>query len=112
MNASMAASAVRTTGRARWTVASTTATRPSGAVANTIAIAEIDRTWKMIAINMRAIMMGNSGAIARLALPARRRDRRPRGRKTVMRELDEDLFGLLAEDVHLLDARYVKQPLA
>ena len=43
--------------------------RPSGAVANTIAIAEIERTWKMIVISVRAIMIGNSGARARLALP-------------------------------------------
>ena len=41
----------------------------AGAVANTIAIAEIDRTWKMIVMSVSAIMMGSSGGIARLALP-------------------------------------------
>jgi hypothetical protein len=43
--------------------------RPSGAVANTITIIEMDRTWKMIVTSVSAIMIGKSGAKARLALP-------------------------------------------
>ena len=34
------------------------------------------------------------------------------GREAVIGELDEDPFRLLADDVHLLDARHVQQPLA
>ncbi len=47
----------------------TTPIRPSGAVANTISIAEIERTWKMMVIRVSAIMIGKIGAMARLALP-------------------------------------------
>ena len=42
--------------------------RPSGAVANTIVITEIERTWKMIVISVRAIMIGNSGSQGAICL--------------------------------------------
>ena len=47
----------------------TTPIRPSGAVANTIIIAEIERTWKMMVSSVSAIMIGNSGSHGAFALP-------------------------------------------
>jgi len=47
----------------------TTPINPSGLVRNTITIAEIERTWKMMMTSVIASMIGNSGSIAAVALP-------------------------------------------
>ncbi len=120
MNARIAASAVSRTGRARCTVASTTAwngfeprllvmmdlanqdqriahqdprqgdqahqgidakrlieqqqrrdhaNQPSGAVRKTMTIADSERTCRIMISSVRAIIIGNNGTIARVALP-------------------------------------------
>ncbi|MNG14190.1 hypothetical protein D3C84_979250 [compost metagenome] len=47
----------------------TTPIRPSGAVRNTMIMAEIERTCTMMISSVRATMIGTSGTIALPALP-------------------------------------------